>query len=96
MRKPGPYDEEAFPVAVPPLVAYAPEGELYERAVFLLAWRQAGPKDWEGLVTWVVTTRTEAGAIHTKHVEWVPAAQLNQVPAEALRGRYKKVPRFKM
>ncbi|WP_276615500.1 hypothetical protein [Nonomuraea basaltis] len=40
MREPGPYDEEAFPVPVPPLVAYAPEGELHDRAVLLLAWRQ--------------------------------------------------------
>ncbi|SEU46545.1 hypothetical protein [Nonomuraea wenchangensis] len=94
-RQPNPYDDDAFPVLVPPLVTYAPEGEFYDRAVFLLAWRQVGPKAWEGLVTWVVTTRTDAGAVHVKHVEWVPGERLSQVPAESLRDRYGKVPRFK-
>ncbi|MEU8394727.1 hypothetical protein AB0C28_06040 [Nonomuraea sp. NPDC048892] len=46
-------------------------------------------------MTWVVTSRSEAGEIHQKLVEWVPADQLSQVSAEALRGRYKKVPRIK-
>lgn len=93
--KPNPYDDQAFPVTVPPLVTYTQDGEIHERAVLLLAWRQSGPGVWEGLVTWVVTTRTEAGTIHHKHVEWVPADRLGQVSAEALRGRYKAVPRFK-
>lgn len=65
------------------------------RDVFLLAWRQVGPKGWEGLVTWVITTRSGAGAVRQKHVEWVSGEQLRQAPAEALRDRYKKVPRFK-
>jgi hypothetical protein len=86
---------DAFPVAVPPLVTYAPEGEFYDRAVFLLAWRQTGPKAWQGLVMWAVTTRSDAGELHQKFVEWVPADELSEVPAEALRGRYKAVPRFK-
>ncbi len=88
-----PYDEEAYPVAIPPLVTFAPGDEFDDRAVFLLAWRRVGPK-WEGLVTWVVTSQSGAGTIHQKHVAWVPGEDLHQVPAEALRGRYKKVPRF--
>ncbi|MEV1167362.1 hypothetical protein [Nonomuraea sp. NPDC049784] len=94
MSRPNPYDEEAYPVTVPPLVAYAPPGEFYRRSVFLLAWRRVGPDQWEGLVMWVVTTRTDAGELHQKFVEWVPGEELHQVPAEALRGRYKQVPRF--
>ncbi|WP_425465191.1 IS1096 element passenger TnpR family protein [Nonomuraea diastatica] len=42
-----------------------------------------------------VTTWTESGAIHTKHVKWEPSDQLSQVPAEALRSRFRKAPRFK-
>ncbi|MEV1168594.1 hypothetical protein [Nonomuraea sp. NPDC049784] len=95
MSRPNPYDEGAYPVAIPPLVAYVLPGEVHERGVYLLAWRQAGPKAWEGLVTWVVTTHSEAGALHQKFVEWVPADELRQVPAEALRDRYKQVPRLK-
>jgi hypothetical protein len=90
-----PYDEKAYPVAIPPLVTYAPPDEFDDRAAFLLAWRQVGPKAWEGLVTWTATTRSGAGAIHQKFVEWVPGEELHQVPAEALRDRYRNVPRFK-
>ncbi len=70
-------------------------GRVYDRGAFLPAWRQTAPDSWEGLETWVVTFGSEAGEIHQKLVEWVPADQLSQVPAEALRGRYKKVPRIK-
>ncbi|MFI9841608.1 hypothetical protein ACIHFD_31555 [Nonomuraea sp. NPDC051941] len=95
MSRPHPYDEEAYPVAIPPLVAYVLPGEVNARGVYLLAWRQAGPKACEGLVTWVVTTHSGTGALHQKFVEWVPADEQRQVPAEALRDLYKKVPRFK-
>ncbi|SDL73797.1 hypothetical protein SAMN05421874_12845 [Nonomuraea maritima] len=92
--KPNPYDDEAYPVPKPPLVAYAPAGEFDDRGVFLLAWRRVDGGRWEGLVTWVVTTRSGAGEMHRKFVEWVPADDLHQVPAEAMRDRYKGVPRF--
>jgi hypothetical protein len=41
---------------------------------------QAGPKEWEGRVTWTVTTRSDTGEIHQNFVEWVPGGELHQVP----------------
>ncbi|GAA5061559.1 hypothetical protein GCM10023259_049680 [Thermocatellispora tengchongensis] len=61
--------------------------------MYLLAWRRSAGQ-WECLVTWVDTTRTESGAIHQKRVEWVPDDELKTMRAEKLRRRYKAVPRF--
>lgn len=93
-NKPAAYDYDAYPVLVPPLVAYRPDGALDPRGVFLLAWRKAG-EDWEALVTWTTSVfLPNTAPIHVKHVQWVPSSRIATVPAEETRDGYKRVPRF--